>query len=106
MGDRPAGESARRSLALCPILALMACAAPAQTPIHGVVPGYKCEAAPVQGMVGQIATQDAGARIMSGSHSASLRWIPPGVMVTMDYSESRVNVRLDNARVVLAITCG
>ena len=39
-----------RSLALSPIVALMACAAPVQTPIHGVVPGYKCDAAPAQEM--------------------------------------------------------
>ena len=95
-----------RSLALSPIVALMACAAPAQTPIHGVVPGYKCDAAPVQLMVGQIATAEVGARIVAGSHSATLRWIPPGVMVTMDYSESRVNVRLDKANVMLSISCG
>lgn len=95
-----------RVLVLIPILSLFACAAPAQTPVHGVVPGYKCEAAPVQGFVGQVATQDVGARIMAQGHSASLRWIRPGMMVTMEYSESRVNVRFDNANVILSITCG
>ncbi|MEQ7872628.1 I78 family peptidase inhibitor [Sphingomonas sp. ASV193] len=96
-----------RPLSLLPLAALAACAAaPAQSPTVGVIPGYKCDAAAGQSYVGQTATADNAAALMAATHSASLRWAPPGVMLSMIFIESRVTVRLDHANKILAVNCG
>jgi hypothetical protein len=93
-----------------PILAaamLGACStAPAATPVHGVTPGHKCEAAGTGQFVGQAGTSETGAAIMRATHAAVLRWAPPGTMLTMDFREDRVTVHLDEANKVTEIKCG
>lgn len=37
---------------------------------------------------------------------SSLRVIRPGQMITMDYAPTRLNVRVDRARIILSMTCG
>ena len=43
---------------------------------------------------------------MRASNAAVLRWAPPGAMLTMDYREDRVTVRLGPDGKVSAIDCG
>lgn len=82
-------------------------AAPAKpTPIHGVTPGHKCEAAGTQQFIGRTVNSETGAAIMRVSHAAVLRWAPPGVMLTMDYREDRVTVYLDASARITKINCG
>lgn len=86
---------------------LAACStAPAQIPVHGVTPGHKCETESTKQFIGQAAASETGAAIMRVSHSAVLRWAPPGVMLTMDYREDRVTVWLDAGNKVTEIKCG
>ena len=92
-------------LAFVSPLLLAACAV-AGTPIHGVTPGHKCETANTDRFVGQPATSKLGAAIIRETHSAVLRWAPPGVMLTMDYREDRVTVRIGSDHKVTAISCG
>lgn len=86
-------------------LFLAACAA-GGTPIHGVTPGHKCETANTARFVGQPATSELGAAIVRETHAAVLRWARPGVMLTMDYREDRVTVRIGADHKVAAISCG
>lgn len=86
-------------------LILAACAA-AQPPIHGETPGHKCRAEGTDHFIGQAATPALGAAIMQKTHSAVVRWAPPGVMLTMDYREDRVTVRLGTDNRVTAVNCG
>ena len=96
-----------RNFGLFAPLLLAACAAaPAQTPIHGEVPGYTCDAAGTDQYIGQAATQDTGAAIMRATHSANLRWVRPGMMVTMEFSPSRVTVRIGPDGKINTINCG
>lgn len=96
----------RRALLLAPSL-LAACAtAPAETPVHGVTPGHKCETAGTDRFIGATGTGETGAAIMRASHAAVLRWAPPGVMLTMDYREDRVTVHLGPDRKITRIRCG
>ena len=94
----------RKALLLAPAL-LAACAAQ-QPPVHGVTPGHKCEAASTSQFIGQPGTSDTGAAIMRVTKAAVLRWAPIGYMLTMDYREDRVTVRLGPDRRVTAINCG
>jgi hypothetical protein len=99
-----------RNVALLAPALLAACsAAPAEPPAiptHGTVPGHICNAEGADRFIGQPGTSETGAEIMRATNSAILRWAPPGVMLTMDFSASRVTVRLDPANKVTAINCG
>ena len=90
---------------LLPLLASCA-TAPAGTPVHGVTPGHKCDAAGTDRFIGQQGTSETGAAIMAATHAAVLRWAPPGVMLTMDFREDRVTVRLSPDNKITAINCG
>ena len=65
-----------------------------------------CESFGAQQFVGQPGTSETGAAILQATHSSVLRWAPPGVMLTMDFSPSRVTVRLGSDGKVTAINCG
>jgi len=94
----------RRLALLAPAL-LVACAAQ-QPPVHGETPGRICNAAEANRFIGQPGTSETGAAILRATNSAVLRWAPPGYMLTMDFSPSRVTVRLDAAYKITAINCG
>jgi hypothetical protein len=96
----------RKSLWLGPML-LGACAAvPPQSNVHGAVPGRVCNATGTDSFIGQPGTSESGAAILKATNSAVLRWAPPGAMMTMDYSASRVTVHLDDAGRITKISCG
>ena len=86
-------------------LLLAACAAQ-QPPIHGETPGHICRTEGSDQFIGQPGTSETGAAILRMTHSAILRWAPPGTMLTMDFSPSRVTVRLGPDGKITAINCG
>lgn len=96
----------RNAFLLVPVLLAACSTAPAQTPIHGVTPGHKCDVAGTAKFVGQPGTSATGAAIMRVSHAAVLRWAPPRVMLTMDFREDRVTVHLGPDRKITQIRCG
>lgn len=91
---------------LLPLLALLgACAAAPQPPLaHGG--GAICKADGLADLVGQPATADLGAQALSRSGARTLRWIQPGMAVTMDYRQDRLDIHLDEHNVVKQLTCG
>ena len=68
--------------------------------------GRKCDSAPAQKLVGRARSRALGAEAKRLSGAATLRWIPEGAMVTMDYREDRLNLHLDAANKVVRIACG
>jgi len=96
----------RNMLLLCGAMLGACSTAPAATPVHGVTPGHKCQLEGTDQFIGQPGTSATGAAIMRVSHAAVLRWAPPGYMLTMDFSENRVTVHLDEANKVTEIKCG
>lgn len=66
----------------------------------------KCEAAKAQKLIGRARSAKVGAEALRLSGATALRWIPPGAMVTMDYREDRVNLRVDAAGKVVKVDCG
>jgi hypothetical protein len=90
------------------LIAMSAACAPvppadAETPVHGA---GKCDAAKAQGLVGRAKSKALGAQALRLSGARTIRWIPKGGIVTMDYSEGRLNMKLDARNRVEAITCG
>ena len=67
---------------------------------------YACDATRVQGLIGQTATQALGTEAVRGSGSRTMRWISPGMAVTMDYREDRLNIEIDAAGTISRVTCG
>ena len=96
-----------RNILLVAVAEVAACATvPPESNVHGTVPGRICNAAGTEKFIGQPGTSETGAAILAATHSATLRWAPPGYMLTMDFSASRVTVRLCPDYKVTAINCG
>jgi len=78
------------------MLGLAGCVPMAQVPVGGA-----CGAAAMQGLVGQDAAVLEGLRF-----SQPVRVIRPGMAVTMEYSEGRLTIEVDEAGVIVALRCG
>jgi hypothetical protein len=76
-----------------------------RVPVHGAT-GYVCDAGRARSLVGREATGALGAEALRLSGARSIRWIPPGAMVTMDYREDRLNIELDGRNRVTRLRCG
>lgn len=55
---------------------------------------------------GQPASQELGARILQASGARTIRWVPKGSVVTMEFSPERVTVLLDGSSRVERANCG
>ena len=92
-----------RSALLATLLLLPSCTTTANP---GENSRHTCNAAGMDRFVGLPGSSETGAAILQATHSAELRWAPPGYMLTMDYREDRVTVRLGPDRRVTALNCG
>jgi hypothetical protein len=90
-----------RILAAAALLAAGCATAPAEVGGSG-----KCDAARAQKLVGRIRSAELGAEALRLSGAKALRWIAPGTMVTMDYREDRLNLRIDPKNKVVKVDCG
>ncbi len=97
-----------RMLVAAPLVLCLACAAvpPEVGPAVPDAGDYRCNVEPLSELIGRPASQDLGAEALRLSHSRVLRWIRPGDVVTMDYSESRLNIHLDGQGRVERFNCG
>lgn len=77
-----------------------------EVPVRGETPGQTCRDDALGGFVGQQATAEVGAEILRQSGARTLRWIPHGSAVTMDFRTDRVNVRLDPQNRIESVSCG
>jgi len=93
-----------RKLALFSPALLAACAtAPAP---HGGDPGYVCHNNGLDRFAGRPATSEVGAEMLGASGARTIRWVRFGAMITMEFSPSRLTVRLDPQSRVASATCG
>lgn len=65
-----------------------------------------CEDKPGKWAVGEIADDALVAKVKADTGSERVRVIRPGMMVTMDYREDRVNLEVDADNRVLTVRCG
>jgi hypothetical protein len=68
--------------------------------------GRNCDSAKAQKLIGRARSAKLGREALRLSGARNLRWIAPGTMVTMDYREDRLNLRLNPAGKVTVINCG
>lgn len=93
-----------RPLILVPVLSvLLAACLPVMPgpPPRPLADLSQCGGNALHALVGQPATT-----LPDKGGWGALRIIKPGMMVTMDYSATRLNVRVDNADIILALDCG
>jgi hypothetical protein len=98
-----------RLLLLVPIsLAACATAAPSDSeiPVRGESPGYSCRSGAYEEFIGQVATSEVGARLLRASGARTIRWVQPGMQVTMDYRTDRLTVRLASNNRIVTASCG
>ena len=117
-------------LALACALPVAACATPAQDPAPTAAeeadPGFapappppaledegireeppvSCNQEAGQWAVGQIADEALVEKVQADTQSRRVRVIKPGMMVTMDYREDRVNIEVDADNRVTVVRCG
>ncbi len=68
--------------------------------------GFACKAEAAAKLIGQRPSEELGQRAIDLSGARSLRWIGPGMMVTMDFREDRLNIRYNEDYRVTKIDCG
>lgn len=100
-----------RDAVLLMVLALSACAAPtrdATTPSSGTnhPQSGACDAHTLSWTLGQVADDALIERARTEAAAGTVRVLRPGMMITNDIDPTRLNLRIDNARKVLAYSCG
>ena len=98
-----------RKLLLFVPLAFAGCAAQERqvVGIDQVPPGSVCtQSGALNSFIGQAASTELAARMMAASRARTLRWVPYGGVVTMDFSPTRLTVRLDQQSRVESASCG
>ncbi len=93
-----------RKLSLLLLLPLGACTSVA--PATPVAPGDVCLPVTLGQFIGQRQGKDLGARMLKLTGKTVLRWVRPGMVVTMDVREDRLTVYLDAANRVERASCG
>ena len=68
--------------------------------------GDECGVSLVQSFVGIRANATLREEITTRSGAQSIRWIEPGMAVTMDFRTDRLNAELDQDGVITAMRCG
>jgi hypothetical protein len=91
----------------CLILAGCATVAEPDSFLRADASNFTCRSEGLSRFVGQSATASLAAEMRQASGARTVRWTGPGMAVTMDYREDRLNIELDSTmkRVVRA-SCG
>lgn len=76
------------------------------TPIASNADGSSCGADKAARFVGRQDTPTTRAEVIEAVGHNRIRWIGPGDVVTMDFSESRLNMSLDAKRKIIGAKCG
>ena len=89
------------------VLAMSACAtnppADAAPPVHGGT--GTCDPTNIQQFVGQEATAETQERMKQVSGASIIRIVPPGTVITMEYSPERLTVYTDANNRVEKLSC-
>ena len=97
-----------RSAILLLAIALPACAAaePVELPLRGQGSGVICRSYGLDKFVGREVTTELTAELLRASGAKTVRLVRPGSMITMDYRDDRLTVRVSEQNRVIAANCG
>ncbi len=75
-------------------------------PVQTAAAAGECNGAGLARFAGQAATAASGAEMLRVSGARTIRWVQPGMMVTMDFSPQRLTVYLARGNVIERANCG
>lgn len=90
------------------LLALAACApqpGPQAAPPAPVAQG-PCDATALAPLLGKARSESMAKQALRLSGAKTLRWIAPGMAVTMDYRTDRLNLEVDENGILTRARCG
>ena len=79
---------------------------PALPPPPMAEPAASCDQSKAEWAVGKTVDDALLAKVLSDTGAKQSRILRPGMMVTQEFDGTRVNIRVDNNKVVLGVTCG
>ena len=96
-----------RSFPLLCSLPLAACTVATSNQTADALPPVpaNCSSEALARFVGQPAGDELGSRILRASGARTIRWVPKGGAVTMDFNPTRLTVQLDGANRVESASC-
>lgn len=65
-----------------------------------------CDAGKVQSFIGKDATADIAETARKSAGAELVRWLRPGMAVTMEYRMGRLNITIDDQNLITSINCG
>ena len=95
-----------RKLMLLVMAPLAGCAAGNSERITMDQTGGACDARALGSFVGQAPTKENAIKLQGFARAKSLRWVPYGSAMTMDYSAQRLTVKLDQQGLIESASCG
>lgn len=95
-----------RKLMLLSLVPLTGCAPGNSERITMDQTGGVCDARALGQFVGQAPTKENAIKLQGFARAKSLRWVPFGGAMTMDYSPQRLTVKLDQQGLIASASCG
>ena len=96
----------RLLIASLTLMSLSGCAIAQSSGTADGPPRGTCHNEALGQFTGQPASQELGARILQASGARTIRWVPKGGVVTMEFSAGRITVLLDGSNRVERANCG
>lgn len=87
-------------------LTLAACAPAGDGPASPPPPGNACDASGLQTELGRIVAADFVEWAKATAGARTVRVVRPGMAVTMDYRQDRLNLSLDEKEQLVRANCG
>ena len=95
-----------RYLASLPLLILAGCATAQASNSGNETEEGACRSERLNQFVGQKADASLGAKMLETSSARVLRWVAPGMAVTMDFRADRLTVAYDANHMITQASCG
>ena len=86
-------------------LALGGCAQTVAQPLEPDT-NENCDASKAQAYAGKVASADVAEAARKAAGAEVVRWLRPGMAVTMEYRVGRLNITIDDKNLITRINCG
>jgi hypothetical protein len=96
----------RFSLILATALLAAGCSTADKPPAKPADPSQGCTSSAVEHLQGQVATPELLEQARQQAGASTARVLTPGSVVTLEYNGQRLNLNVDDQRVITRVSCG